>query len=174
MTSTDNRPSDTLTGERTDLVASLDRHRYFLRFAVRGLTDEQALLRPTASALCLGALIKHVAATEATWVRFIRGGAEAMGGGDAEAWAREWRVEPGETLDGLLAHYDEVARDPDELVATLPDLDAAHPLPEAPWFAPGAAWSARRVLLHIIAETAQHAGHADILRESIDGQKTMG
>ena len=57
---------------------------------------------------------------------------------------------------------------------TLPDLDASHPLPEAPWFPPGARRSARRVFLHIIAETAQHAGHADILRESIDGQKTMG
>ena len=56
----------------------------------------------------------------------------------------------------------------------LPDLDATQPLPQAPWFEPGARWSARRVLLHIIAETAQHAGHADILRESLDGAKTMG
>ena len=53
-------------------------------------------------------------------------------------------------------------------------LDAAQPLPEAPWFEPGARWSARRVLLHVIAETAQHAGHADIMRESLDGAKTMG
>ena len=50
----------------------------------------------------------------------------------------------------------------------------SHPLPEAPWFQPGATRSARRVFLHIVAETAQHAGHADILRESLDGQKTMG
>ncbi|HZH22206.1 MAG TPA: DUF664 domain-containing protein, partial [Geodermatophilus sp.] len=56
----------------------------------------------------------------------------------------------------------------------LPDLDASHPLPEAPWFQPGARRSARRVFVHIVAETAQHAGHADILRETIDGQKTMG
>ena len=59
-------------------------------------------------------------------------------------------------------------------VASLPDLDVAHPLPVAPWFPPDAVRSARRVFLHIIAETSQHAGHADILRESIDGQKTMG
>jgi uncharacterized protein DUF664 len=59
-------------------------------------------------------------------------------------------------------------------VATLPDLDVSHPLPSAPWFEPGARWSTRRVLLHIIAETAQHAGHADIIRESLDGSKTMG
>ena len=163
----------TLARERADLIESLDRHRSFLRYTVRGLTDEQAVQRTTASQLCLGALIKHVAATEAAWVRFITGGAAGLGN-DPEAWAREWRVEPGETLEGLLAGYDSVARATDELVATLPDLDASHPLPPAPWFEPGAAWSARRVLLHILAETAQHAGHADIIRESLDGQKTMG
>jgi Protein of unknown function (DUF664) len=56
----------------------------------------------------------------------------------------------------------------------LPSLDASHPLPEAPWFEPGAHWSARRALIHIVAETAQHAGHADIIRETIDGAKSMG
>ena len=61
----------------------------------------------------------------------------------------------------------------DALVATV-DLDHAWPLPEAPWFEPGATRSARRVFLHVVAETAQHAGHADIIRETIDGQKTMG
>lgn len=81
---------------------------------------------------------------------------------------------PGDTLAGVLDAYTEVARRTDELVRTLPDLSAAHPLPKAPWFEPGAQWSARRVLLHIIAETSQHAGHADIIRESLDGAKTMG
>ena len=50
----------------------------------------------------------------------------------------------------------------------------AQQLPPAPWFAPGASWSARRVVAHILSETAQHCGHADILREAIDGQKSMG
>jgi hypothetical protein len=59
-------------------------------------------------------------------------------------------------------------------VATVADLDAEYPLPAAPWFAPGAMRSVRRAVVHIVAETAQHAGHADIIRESIDGQKTMG
>jgi hypothetical protein len=81
---------------------------------------------------------------------------------------------PGDTLAGLLAEYEAVATQTDELLATLPDLDAAHPLPEAPWYESGASWSARRVLLHIMAETSQHAGHADIIREAIDGAKTMG
>jgi len=79
----------------------------------------------------------------------------------------------GETLADLLTAYERVAEATDELVTTL-DLDVAHDLPVAPWFEPGKTWSVRRVLLHIIAETAQHAGHADIIRESLDGQKTMG
>jgi hypothetical protein len=106
-------------------------------------------------------------------VRFIEGGAEAMGN-DPEAWEREWRLEPGQTLASVLQDYAAVAAHTDELVASLPDLDVAHPLPVAPWFPPDAVRTARRVFLHIIAETAQHAGHADILRETIDGQKTMG
>ena len=56
----------------------------------------------------------------------------------------------------------------------LPDLDASFPLPPAPWFALGAVRSVRRTIVHIVAETAQHAGHADIIRETIDGAKTMG
>jgi hypothetical protein len=77
-------------------------------------------------------------------------------------------------LAGLLDEYEAVARRTDEVVRTLPDLDAAHSLPQAPWFEPDARWSARRVLLHIIAETSQHAGHADIIREALDGAKSMG
>jgi hypothetical protein len=164
-----------LTSERADLLETLTTHRQFLRFTVQGLTDEQAGQRTTASELTLAGLIKHVAGTEAAWVRFIEGGPEAMSSDwSPEAWAREWRLEPGQTLASVLEDYAAVARHTDELVRTLPDLDAAHPLPEAPWFRPGAVRSARRVFLHIVAETAQHAGHADILRESLDGQKTMG
>jgi hypothetical protein len=166
--------STTLTRERADLIESLRRHRAFLRFTVRDLTEEQAQRRPTVSALNLAGLIKHVAAQEASWVRFAEGGAEAMRRNwGPDAWSRHWHLQDGETLAGVLAGYEEVAAHTDEVVASI-DLDADHALPEAPWFEPGARWSARRVFLHVIAETAQHAGHADILRESIDGQKTMG
>ena len=132
------------------------------------------------SELCLGGLIKHVASTERNWVNFIVNGPSAMQDfaemteDDFKRRAAEFRLLPDETLAGVLDDYAEVAARTDGLVATLPDLDAAHPLPQAPWFPPGEAWSARRVLLHIIAETAQHAGHADIIRESLDGAKTMG
>ena len=166
--------------ERTDLLAMLAKHRHFLRFTTRGLTDEQAGQRTTASELCLGGLIKHVTAVEQGWVSFILEGPAAMQDAAAmtpEDWTRrteEFRLLPGETLAGVLAAYAEVARRTDELVASLPDLNAAHPLPAAPWFEPGERWSARRVLLHIVTETAQHAGHADIIRESLDGAKSMG
>jgi hypothetical protein len=168
------------TGERADLLAMLAKHRHFLRFTTRDLTNEQAGRQTTASELCLGGLIKHVTAVERNWVDFILDGPSAMGDSTTmtEAdWGRradEFRLLPGETLAGVLADYAEVGRRTDELVATLPHLDATQPLPKAPWFEPGARWSGRRVLMHIIAETAQHAGHADIIRESLDGAKSMG
>jgi hypothetical protein len=169
-----------LDRERTDLLESLGRHRYFLRYTVQGLTDDQARLRPTVSELCLGGIVKHVAATEAAWADFMVHGAAAFPTADwsspqmAESWAAEHDLLPEETLAGVLEEYAAVAARTDELVRTLPDLDADHLLPEAPWFTPGARQSARRTLLHLIAETAQHAGHADVLRETLDGQKTMG
>ena len=92
----------------------------------------------------------------------------------AQAYANEFRLLADETLADVLAAYEKVAARTDALVQSLSDLDLSHPLPPAPWFAPGARRSARRVFLHIVAETAQHAGHADIIRETIDGQKTMG
>ena len=167
-----------LSQERRDLLETLRTHRWFLRHTVQGLTEEQARTRSTVSELTLGGLVKHVAHQEAGWVRFVLEGPSSMPGPDdpeqMARWAEEFRLGPDETLESVLADYDEVARRTDELVRTLPDLDASHPLPEAPWFQPGATRSARRVFLHIVAETAQHAGHADILRESLDGQKTMG
>ena len=165
-----------VAGERADLLQSLARQRYFLRHTTRGLTDEQAARRTTASALCLGGLIKHVALTEQQWARFIVDGPSAMTWDEASAgnWMAAFTMADGETLAGLLENYAQVARRTDELVAQLPDLDASHPLPSAPWFEPGARWSARRVVLHVIAEIAQHAGHADIIRESLDGAKSMG
>ncbi|MFI6780264.1 DinB family protein [Micromonospora sp. NPDC050276] len=161
-----------LTGERTDLLQTLRRHRGFLLRTVDGLTDEQAAARPTVSGLCLGGLIKHVTGVEHRWMLFAVGGAEAMAREEVD-WVGQFQMVPGETLAGLVERFQAVAAETDELVATL-DLDAAHPLPQAPWFEPGASWTVRRVLLHLIAETSQHAGHADILRESIDGAKTMG
>ncbi len=169
-----------IDGERADLLALLAVRRHFLRFTTRDLTDDQARQRTTASELCLGGLIKHVTSVEQGWVDFILEGTQAMPDfaamteADWAGRAAEFQLLPGETLAGVLDAYAEVARRTDEVVATLPDLNLSHPLPRAPWFPPGERWSARRVVLHIIAETAQHAGHADIIRESLDGAKSMG
>ena len=92
-------------------------------------------------------------------------------------WTRrtdEFRLLPGETLAGVLADYAEVAQ-PDRRAGRQPCPTWTRPAAaEGPVVRAGARWSARRVLMHIIAETAQHAGHADIIRESLDGAKSMG
>ncbi|MDL4815533.1 DinB family protein [Actinomadura opuntiae] len=168
------------TGERADLLALLAKARHFLRFTTRDLTDDQARQRTTAGELCLGGLIKHVTSVERGWADFIIEGPSvmpdfnAMTEEDFQRRAEEFRLLPGETLEGVLDAYAETARRTDELVAAIPDLNAAQPLPDAPWFEQGASWSARMVLMHIAAETFQHAGHADIIRESLDGAKSMG
>jgi|SRR5579864_707120 len=162
------------TREREDLLETLAKHRGFLRYTVRNLSDEQATRRTTVSELTLAALIKHVAIVEQNWTTFILEGPPTREEMSADEWVQAWQIQPGETLAVLLERYDNIAARTDRVVRELPSLDADHPLPAAPWFEPGARWSARRVLLHIIAETAQHAGHADIIRESLDGQKTMG
>jgi uncharacterized damage-inducible protein DinB len=168
------------SAEREELVALLERHRGFFLHTTQGLTDEQARLTPTVSALSLGGLVKHVTAVEEGWLDFVENGApQATGPGwddpdeaAYEAFANGFRLLPDETLAGAVAAYAAVAARAARLARTV-DLDATHPLPEAPWFAKES-WSNRRVLVHVIAETAQHAGHADILRETIDGQRTMG
>jgi Protein of unknown function (DUF664) len=171
--------------ERTDLLDTLHKHRELFRFTVQGLTDEQASTRTTASELTLGGLIKHVTAVEKEWARFVVDGpleshidwanidwsnppAEVL------EHANGFRMLEGETLAGLLDDHAAATAATDALVESVASLDDGHPLPAAPWFAPGARWSARRVFLHLVAETAQHAGHADIIRESLDGQKSMG
>ena len=174
-------PGTEATGERADILEVLRTHRYFLTHTAAGLTDEQARLSPTASELTVGGIIKHVAATTVGWLDFVERGTEAMPAVDfenpdpevIEKFHAEFRVGPDETLAQVLEEFERVGARTDELVKSV-DLDLTHALPPAPWFEPGATRSARRVFLHLVAEIAQHAGHADVIRETIDGQKTMG
>ncbi len=172
--------STPIDSERADLLEALGTHRHFLRHTVRDLTDEQARQRTTVSELTLGGLIKHVSAIESGWVDFVLEGPSAMGDFTSMSeevmaqWADQFTLLPHETLAGVLEDYAKVAARTDEVVATLPDLSVSHPLPKAPWFKPDGRRSARRVFVHIVGETAQHAGHADIIRESLDGAKSMG
>lgn len=175
--------------ELNDLVEALARHRGFLIQTLSGMTDAQAAERSTVSELCLGGLVKHVAATERVWVEFAVHGDQAEDEVDWDAidWtnpspevqamfaerAAQFTMQPGDTVESVLASYAEVAAETERTLRTL-DLDTSHELPKAPWFESGARWTVRRTVIHIIAETAQHAGHADIIREAIDGAKTMG
>ena len=172
--------STPIDSERADLLEALGTHRHFLRYTVRDLTDEQARQRTTVSELTLGGLIKHVSAIESGWVDFVLEGPAAMGDyltmteEVMAQWANQFKLLPEENLAGVLEDYAKVAQRTDEVVASLPDLSISHPLPKAPWFPPNTRRSARRVFVHIVGETAQHAGHADIIREALDGSKSMG
>jgi uncharacterized damage-inducible protein DinB len=160
--------------ERADLLDALGKHRALLLRTVDGISDEQAAARPTASELCLGGIIKHLTRVETTWAEFIQRGPRPRKPAARAAHAASFRWEPDDAIADLVAGYEEAARTTDQLVTEVPSLDDSQPLPEAPWFEAGARWSARRVLLHVLSELSQHAGHADIIRESLDGQKTMG
>jgi uncharacterized damage-inducible protein DinB len=189
MTSTD-------ADERADILAELAQARHWMVFPTRDLTDEQAAARPTVSQLTLGGLIKHVTKVEEGWMRFAVDGPQpeddvvlpdGMTLEDFEGWIasldekpdwlvereNEFRLLPGETLAGVVAAYHETAARTERTLASIPDLNRRFALPKAPWHEPGTTWSVRRVLLHIIAETTQHAGHADMLREHIDGATSM-
>lgn len=188
--SPDTAPATPLASERADLITELATARAALTRAAHGLTDEQLGARPTASALCLGGLIKHAASVEESWLRFVLEGPAAMtfdlpdGVTPADLMAGtarefpQWAIDrqndftmlPGDTLPAILERYEKVAARTDEMVASIPDLSATHMLPPAPWNPQEEVYSVRRVLLHVIAETTQHAGHADILRETIDGR----
>jgi uncharacterized damage-inducible protein DinB len=160
-----NPPS--VNSEREALTVYLIQQRDGLKYAAFGLTDDQLRLKPTSSALSVGGLIKHVMSTERSWVKTMLGRAEEMG---VEGYVDSFSLGADETGQGLLADFDEVARETEAAIGSLDDLGAKVQLPEAPWFPKNEeGYSARWILLHIIEELARHAGHADIIREHIDG-----
>jgi hypothetical protein len=156
--------------ERDGLLSYLAQQRLALRATVHGLTDEQARLTPTStSTLSLGGLIKHAAFCERGWIAGTIANRLPEGGG--RDWGTEFQLQEGETLASVLALYDEVARESEAIIAEIPDLGQPVVVPPAPWFPKNVkSWSVRWVLLHAIEETARHGGHADILREALDGK----
>ncbi len=157
--------------ERTALTAYLAHQRRALRVTAYGLTEEQARVAPSASELSIGGLIKHAARCEIFWTGLIlREPSDAQRSED-ESGADEFTLAPDETLAGALAAHAAAAERTDAAIAGIPDLGRAVPVPQGlPWFpAEVREWSVRWVLLHLIEETARHGGHADVIRESIDG-----
>ena len=154
--------------ERDGLLAFLAQMRLVLRVAAYGLTEEQARAAPSVSPLSVGGLVKHCALTERSWIEIML---QRSGGGSAQGYERGFELGPDETLPEVLALYDQVASETEAAVAGISDMGQAVPVPKGvPWFpADVEAWSVRWVLLHVIQETARHAGHADIIRESVDG-----
>ena len=161
-----------LTDERELLLAYIAQQRDGIRYAAYGLTEAQARLTPSVSVLSIGGLIKHVAAMERGWIDLILQRQRHPSRPEAQSRYEEgFHLGPNETLADVLADYATVARETEVVIRAISDLNHAVPVPkEVPWFpADVDAWTVRWVLLHLIEETARHAGHADIVRESIDG-----
>jgi uncharacterized damage-inducible protein DinB len=157
-----------IADEREGLLAYLAQQRQLLRIAVHGLTEEQARATPSASTLSLGGLVKHVALTERGWIDTML---QRSGQRSADDYMAAFVLRPDESLAGVLDLYAGVARQTEAEIAAIADLGQPVPVPKGvPWFpADVEAWSVRWVLLHLIEETARHVGHADIIRESLDG-----
>jgi len=153
--------------EKTLLLAFVAQQRDGIRNAAFGLTDEQARRTPTAGELSIGGLVKHVTAMERQWIAMASLVEPPVGEGD---YLDGFRLLEGETLADAIAALDAVGAATEAAVAAL-DLDAPVPVPQGvPWFpADLEAWSVRWVLLHLVEELGRHAGHADIVRESLDG-----
>lgn len=146
-------------------------------FAVaHGLTDEQARATPSTSALSIGGLLKHAAGVQRSWMARVAAAPHAPPADDRPAevrmaeYADEYVMGPRDTLAALLAALRAQNAESLRLIGNA-DLDAAVPVPrDAPWFPRDVdAWTVRWVVLHLISELARHAGHADIIRESLDG-----
>jgi hypothetical protein len=165
-----------VTDERSALREYLAFHQSAYFAVAYGLTDEQARSTPSVSALSIGGLVKHATGVQRTWMAKVAAAPDAPPRDTrsfeqrAKEFADQHVMRPDETLDGLLRGLAAENAKSLRLVDTA-DLNAAVPVPDdAPWFPTNIeAWSVRWVILHVINELARHAGHADIIRESIDG-----
>jgi len=165
-----------VSDERSALRVYLSYHQSAFFAVAYGLTDEQARLTPTVSALSVGGLVKHVTGMQRTWMSRVAAAPDAPPKDPrsfdeiAKDFADQHVMRADETLDGLLSAFEAENAASLQLVDAV-DLDAKVPVPQdIPWFPKGfKAWSVRWVILHVINELTRHSGHADIIRESIDG-----
>ena len=161
-------------GEAVTLLAFLDYHRDTLRTKVAGLDREQIGRTVGASTMTLGGLVKHLTLVEDWWFSVV-----LDGNAYAEPWdGIDWTVDPdwewrtGSTDDPaeLMAAYDQTLARVDANIAAALIRDGLETLSVKESRHAEGAFSLRWILLHMIEEYARHNGHADLLRESIDGQ----
>jgi uncharacterized damage-inducible protein DinB len=155
--------------ETVQLTGFLAYQRETLLQKTEGLTREQLGRTHPPSSLTLAGLLYHLALVEETW------SVERFAGEPIpEPWAGvDWDATPDWEFDAALVlepevlreRYREACRRTDAVVAAADDLDALSAVP----LRTGHAFSLRWVLLHLVEETARHNGHADLLREAIDG-----
>ena len=161
--------------ERAALHAYHVQQQDAFRAVTFGLRDEQAgRAASPPSTLTLGSLLKHVTATQASWLAGVLAApAEPVDERSQQeryaAYQDSWTWHDHDRLDAALAAYDEVCAAVLAAVTEV-DLDTPVPVPPAPWNPRDVeAWSVRWVWFHLVEELARHAGHADLVREAVDG-----
>ena len=149
-------------GEKESLRVALDRHRDAILWKLEGLDDQQLRRSMVPSGTSLLGLVKHLAAVEYGWFCDTFGReAEPLPFDDDDPDA-DLRIRPDETTEEVLAFYGRARAAADRAIDELEVEDTG-----TAWF--GEAVTLRWVLIHMVEETARHAGHADISRELIDG-----
>ncbi|WP_152354577.1 mycothiol transferase [Brachybacterium subflavum] len=167
-----------VTDERDALATFASQQIRQLGTTLHGLTPEQLAAAPSVSTMSLGALARHALyVTE----NILGGICEApQPGAGAERTPEQAQAEGAidaaairadDTAQGLIDALEEQARAAGSLLRKV-DLDTDVPIPDAPWFTGAEHWNNRWSALHLIEELARHTGHADIIRESIDGKGT--
>ncbi|HEX5120411.1 MAG TPA: DinB family protein [Pseudonocardiaceae bacterium] len=155
------------SNERDALTSFLDKQRDTLIRKARGVSDADARRAPTVSSLSLLGLLKHSAVWEARWFQCILAG-HALPDGWPEQRSpipdQDFVVDDGDTVELLVARYEAAAQVSREIVDGM-ELDRACARTDI------IDANLRYVLLHMIEETARHAGHADIIRETLDGSR---
>lgn len=150
-------------GEREVLEAFLDAYRAAVPAKAAGVSEEDARRRLVPSRTTLAGILRHLAMVELNWFQHLLGGrpAEELGL-DVSDPDSTWRLEPGDTVASLTEEYERACAESRRMAARFA-LDDAVPHPEL------GGVTLRWIYVHMIEETARHAGHADILREQTDG-----
>ncbi|WP_406059515.1 DinB family protein [Streptomyces sp. NBC_01077] len=162
-------PTEAQGDERGALLNFVEAQRAAIRRSLLGLTEEQAASRPSASELSLSGLLKHVAEVELNWLRLAQQQPNERQR-TQETWGDGFRLVDDETIPEIVEFWAGVAKETEEYIRTVPSLDDTFPLPKAPWFPENGRVSIRWMLLHLVQEAGRHAGHADVIRESLDGK----